>query len=121
MRRGRELARRRTMPSPASPSTPTFTSVRVQPESVEPISKPLEEDDEASELNEAEEVLGVILPLHKHAALPLDPGEDAFYQPPSAYCVAALTNAPDDNTNARQCAIWTPVPAPTPRFHERRG
>ena len=44
---------------------------------VEPISKSPEEDDEASELDEAEEVLGVILPAHKYAALPLDPGEEA--------------------------------------------
>jgi hypothetical protein len=42
-----------------------------------------EEDDEASELDEAEEVLRVIFPAHKYAALPLDPGEEAFYQPPS--------------------------------------
>ena len=48
---------------------------------LEPISKSPEEDDEASELDEAEEVLGVILPAHKYAALPLDPGEEAFYQP----------------------------------------
>ena len=34
-------------------------------------------------LDEAEEVLGVMLPAHKYAALPLDPGEEAFYQPPS--------------------------------------
>jgi hypothetical protein len=46
-----------------------------------PISKSPEKDDEASELDEAEEVLGVILPAHKYAALPLDPGEEAFYQP----------------------------------------
>ena len=37
-----------------------------------PISKSPEEDDEASELDEAEEVLGVILPAHKYAAPPLD-------------------------------------------------
>jgi hypothetical protein len=43
-----------------------------------PISKSPEEDDEASELDEAEEVLGVILPAHKYAALPLDPGEEAL-------------------------------------------
>ena len=50
---------------------------------LEAISKSLEEDDEASELDEAEEVLGVILPAHKDAALPLDPGEEAFHHPPS--------------------------------------
>src|SRR5262249_8671844 len=48
-----------------------------------PFSKSREEDDKASELDEAEEVLGVILPAHKYAALPLDPGEEAFHQPPS--------------------------------------
>ena len=51
--------------------------------SLEPISKSPEEDDEASELDEAEEVLRVIFPAHKYAALPLDPGEEAFYQPAS--------------------------------------
>jgi len=50
---------------------------------LEPISKSPAEDDEASELDEAEEVLRVIFPAHKYAALPLDPGEEAFYQPPS--------------------------------------
>jgi hypothetical protein len=45
---------------------------------LEPISKSLAEDDEASELDEAEEVLRVIFPAHKYAALPLDPGEEAF-------------------------------------------
>ena len=50
---------------------------------LEPISKSPEEDDEASELDEAEEVLRVIFPAHKYAALPLDPGEEAFYQPAS--------------------------------------
>ena len=34
-------------------------------------------------MDEAEEVLRVIFPAHKYAALPLDPGEEAFYQPPS--------------------------------------
>jgi hypothetical protein len=55
----------------------------LEAEWLEPISKSPEEDDEASELDEAEEVLGVILPADKDAALPLDPGEEAFYQPPS--------------------------------------
>jgi hypothetical protein len=36
---------------------------------LEPISKSPEEDDEASELDEAEEVLRVIFPAHKYAAL----------------------------------------------------
>ena len=50
---------------------------------IQPISKSSEEDDEASELDEAEEVLRVILPPDENTALPLNPGEEAFYQPPS--------------------------------------
>ncbi|MGB6285259.1 MAG: toll/interleukin-1 receptor domain-containing protein, partial [Xanthobacteraceae bacterium] len=42
---------------------------------LEPISKSSEEDKEAGELDKAEEVLGVILPADKDAALPLDPSE----------------------------------------------
>jgi hypothetical protein len=38
-----------------------------------------------SELDKAEEVLGMVLPADEDAALPVDPGEEAFYQPPSAY------------------------------------
>jgi len=34
-------------------------------------------------LNEAEEVLGVILPAREYTALPLEPGEETFYQPSS--------------------------------------
>ena len=49
--------------------------------SLEPISKSLEEDDEASELHEAEEVLRIKLPADKDAALPLNPGEEPFDQP----------------------------------------
>ena len=48
-----------------------------------PISKSPEEDDEASELDKAEEVLGMVLPAHKDAALPLDPGKEAFDEPAS--------------------------------------
>src|SRR6516165_12579511 len=58
---------------------------------LEPISKSPEEDDEASELDKAEEVLGVIPPAHKYAALPLDPGEEAFYQPPSSVSSVSST------------------------------
>ena len=50
---------------------------------LEPISKSSEEDNEAGELNEAEEVLGVILPADEDAALPLDPSEEALDQPAS--------------------------------------
>jgi hypothetical protein len=45
---------------------------------LEPISKSPEENDQAGELDEAEEVLWVVLPSDKDAALPLDPGKEAF-------------------------------------------
>ena len=47
---------------------------------LEPISKSSEEDDEASELHEAKEVLGIELPAHEKAALPLNPGEEPLDQ-----------------------------------------
>ena len=50
---------------------------------LEPISKSFEEDHEAGELDEAEEVLAVVLPADEDAALPLDPGEEAFDEPTS--------------------------------------
>jgi predicted aspartyl protease len=50
---------------------------------LEPISKSSEEDNEAGELDEAEEVLGVILPADEDAALPLDPSEEALNAPAS--------------------------------------
>ena len=43
-----------------------------------PFSKSPEQDDEASELNEAEEILGIVLPADENAALPLDPGKEAL-------------------------------------------
>ena len=48
---------------------------------LEPISKSFEEDHEAGELDEAEEVLVVVLPADEDAALPLDPGEEALARP----------------------------------------
>ncbi len=48
---------------------------------LEPISKSLEQDSEASELDEGEEVLMIILPADENASLPLNPGEEALYQP----------------------------------------
>src|SRR5579862_1293161 len=48
---------------------------------LEPISKLPEEDEQASELDEAEEVLRVELPSDQEAAAPLNPGEEAFDQP----------------------------------------
>src|SRR6476620_2286271 len=53
---------------------------------LEPISKSPEEDDQASELNEAEEVLWVILPSDEDATLPLNPCEEALDHP--APCVS---------------------------------
>ena len=50
---------------------------------LEPISKLPEEYNEASELDKAEEVLGVVLPAHEDAALPLNPGEEALDEPAS--------------------------------------
>jgi hypothetical protein len=48
---------------------------------VEPISKSFEEDNEAGELDEAEEIVGVVLPANKDPALPLNPGEEALDEP----------------------------------------
>ena len=42
---------------------------------LEPISKSPEEDNEAGELNKAQEILGMVLPADEDSALPLDPGE----------------------------------------------
>jgi hypothetical protein len=51
--------------------------------SLEPISKSSEEDNEAGELDETEEVLGVVLPADQDAALPLYPSEEALDEPAS--------------------------------------
>ena len=48
---------------------------------LEPISKSLEEDNQARELDEAEEVLGVVFPSDEDPALPLNPCEETFDQP----------------------------------------
>src|SRR4030095_8503329 len=48
---------------------------------LEPISKSPEQDNEAGELNKAQEVLGVVLPADEDSALPLDPGEEALNEP----------------------------------------
>src|SRR6186997_2742182 len=45
---------------------------------VEPVSKSLEQDDEASELNEAEEILEIVFPAHQDTTLPLYPGKEAL-------------------------------------------
>ena len=48
---------------------------------LEPISKSLEEDNEAGELNKAQEILDTVLPADEGSALPLDPGEEALNEP----------------------------------------
>ena len=53
----------------------------IRPTPLEPISKLSEEDNEASELDKAEEVLGVVLPPDENTALPLYPREEAFDEP----------------------------------------
>src|SRR5262245_18972766 len=58
-----------------------FVSRPTQAKFLEPISKSPEEDNQAGELDESEEVLGVILPADEDAALPLDPRKEAFDEP----------------------------------------
>ncbi len=50
---------------------------------LEPISKSFEEDNEAGQLEKAEEILGVVLPANEDPALPLNPGEEALDEPAS--------------------------------------
>ena len=50
---------------------------------LEPISKLSEEDNEAGELDKAEEVLSVEFPTDEYAALPLYPGEETLDEPAS--------------------------------------
>ena len=56
------------------------------PTLLEPISKSLEEDYQASELDKAQEVLWVILPSNEDATLPLNPCEEALDQIQIFYC-----------------------------------
>ena len=51
------------------------------PNDLEPISKSSEEDNEAGELDKAEEVLSVVLPADEYATLPLYPSEEALDEP----------------------------------------
>ena len=60
---------------------------KFRPELLEPISKSPEEDNEASELYEAEEVVGVVFPTDEDAALPLNPSKEALHE--SASHIAA--------------------------------
>src|SRR5262249_37747807 len=56
---------------------------RVSRKCLEPISKSPEEDNEASELYEAEEVPGVVFPTDEDAALPLNPSKEELHEPAS--------------------------------------
>src|SRR5262249_6576665 len=58
-------------------------SIRRMVVCLEPISKSPEEDNEASELYEAEEVPGVVFPTDEDAALPLNPSKEALHEPAS--------------------------------------
>ena len=59
-----------------------FKKVKSRIETIlEPISKSSEEDNEAGELDKAEEVLSVVLPADEDATLPLYPGEEALDEP----------------------------------------
>ena len=51
--------------------------------SLEPISKPFEEDHETCKLDKAEEIVGVVLPANEDPALPLNPGKEALDGPAS--------------------------------------
>jgi len=48
---------------------------------LEPISKSFEEDNEAGELNKAQEILGRVLPADEDSVLPLHPAEEALNEP----------------------------------------
>src|SRR5262249_58827342 len=61
----------------------TASAVCTVRKSLEPISKSPEEDNEASELYEAEEVEGVVFPTDEDAALPLNPSKEALHEPTS--------------------------------------
>jgi Tripartite tricarboxylate transporter family receptor len=50
---------------------------------LEPISKSPEKDNEAGELNKAQEILGIVLPADEDPALPLNPSEEALDEPAS--------------------------------------
>src|SRR5262249_32102481 len=58
------------------PSTQNGSSI-----SLEPISKSPEGDNEAGELNKAQEILGMVFPADENSALPLDPSGEALNEP----------------------------------------
>ena len=69
--------------SPENVPTPTNSFVIFLVLCLEPISESFEEDNEAGELDKAEEVLGVVLPADEDATLPLYPSEETLDKPPS--------------------------------------
>jgi hypothetical protein len=42
-----------------------------------------EEHGDAGELHKAEEIGGVVLPTNEEASFPLEPGKEAFHEPPA--------------------------------------
>jgi len=62
-------------------SEPTPYADQIGSMFLEPISKSSEKDNEAGELDKAEEVLSVVLPADEDATLPLYPGEEALDEP----------------------------------------
>jgi CheY-like chemotaxis protein len=61
-----------------------LTSAQVEnTDCLEPISKLSEEDNEAGELDKAEEVLSVVVPADEDATLPLYSGEEPLDEPAS--------------------------------------
>ena len=69
-----------SIPGELSFAFATLAAIRRAPSSLilEPISESFEEDNEAGELDKAEEVRRMILPADENAALPLDPGKEAL-------------------------------------------
>jgi hypothetical protein len=77
----------------------------------EPISKLFEEDNKAGKLDKAKEIVGVVLPANKNAALPLNPGEEALAHgvdwrqraEPRKYVRVANIPGMDDGIAAGKC------------------
>lgn len=69
----------------------------------EPISKLPEQDEQASELDEAEKVLRVELPADQQASTPLNPGEEAFDQPATSIAAELAAVLGLDRPSDRPC------------------
>src|SRR5262249_7468307 len=83
--RGRSESGRQVPVPRARPRTvPDTTLGRIRcPAFTRTYLKIAEEDNEASELYEAEEVPGVVFPTDEDAALPLNPSKEALHEPAS--------------------------------------